>query len=151
MFSCEIYEIFRSSHRRCFMKKAVLKTFAIFTGKLQACNFIKERLQHMFCSEFCGIFKNAYFEERLLTAASDFLKQLQNSGEQLFFYWLFYGIPEFLGSGHKCWTLDSGRLTLVAGIWTLDAGRWMLWFCLIKLLKIIWVRISKDVMIKLIL
>ena len=28
------------------MKKAVLKNFAIFTGKLQACNFIEKRLQH---------------------------------------------------------------------------------------------------------
>ena len=27
------------------MKKAVLKYFAIFTGKLQACNFIEKRLQ----------------------------------------------------------------------------------------------------------
>ena len=43
MFSWEIYEIFGSSHRRCFMKKAVLKNFSIFAGKLQACNFIKNR------------------------------------------------------------------------------------------------------------
>ena len=28
-------------HRSCFMKKDVLKNFAIFTGKLQACNFVK--------------------------------------------------------------------------------------------------------------
>ena len=42
MFSWEIYEFFRSSHQRCFMKKAALKNFAIFTGgKLQACNFEK--------------------------------------------------------------------------------------------------------------
>ena len=34
MFSWEIYE------------KAVLKNFAVFPGKLQACNFIKNRLQH---------------------------------------------------------------------------------------------------------
>ena len=49
MFSWGIYEFFRSSYRRCFMKKAVLKIhnicFAIFTGKLQACNFIKNRPQ----------------------------------------------------------------------------------------------------------
>ena len=47
--------IIRSSHRRCSVKKAVLKEFANFTGKhrcwslflikLQA-NFIKKRLQH---------------------------------------------------------------------------------------------------------
>ena len=57
------------------MKKAVLKHFAIFTGKLQACNFIKKRFQHI-SSEYCEIFKNAYFEEHLLRAAFDFLKQL---------------------------------------------------------------------------
>ena len=44
MFSWEIYEFFRRNHQSCFMKKAVLKNFAIFCGKLQACNFIKKRL-----------------------------------------------------------------------------------------------------------
>ena len=44
----------------------------------------------MLSSEYCEIFKNTYFEEHLLTAASDFLKHLQNTGEQLFLYWLFY-------------------------------------------------------------
>ena len=51
--------IFRSSHRRCSIEKSVLKNFVIFTGKqlcwslffnkaadLQACNFIKRRLQY---------------------------------------------------------------------------------------------------------
>ena len=50
---------YRSSHPRCSIRKAVLKNFAIFTGKhlcwslcfnkvvyLQTCNFIKKRLQH---------------------------------------------------------------------------------------------------------
>ena len=40
----------------------------------------------MFSSEYCEIFKNTYFEENLLTAASDFLKQIQNSGEQQLLY-----------------------------------------------------------------
>ena len=53
--------IFRSSHRRCSMKKAILKHFAIFAGKQlcrllffnkvechQTCNFIKKRLQHRY-------------------------------------------------------------------------------------------------------
>ena len=35
-------------------------------------------------------------------------------------------IPEFLDSGRKSWTLDSGRWTLDAGLWTLDSGRWTL-------------------------
>ena len=37
IFSWEYYEYFRSSHRTCFMKKAAIKNFAIFTGKWQAC------------------------------------------------------------------------------------------------------------------
>ena len=40
----------------------------------------------MFSFEYCEIFKNTYFEEHLLRAASDFLKQLQNCGEQLLLY-----------------------------------------------------------------
>ena len=40
IFSREIYGFFKSIHRRCFMKKAVFKNFVMFTGKLQACNFI---------------------------------------------------------------------------------------------------------------
>ena len=36
------------------------------------------------------------------------------------------GIPEFLGSGRKCWTLDSGPWTLGPGRWTLHFGRWAL-------------------------
>ena len=73
----------------------------------------------------------------------------------------------------RCRTLDAGRWTLHTGLctldfarWTLDAGRWTLdsqlstldtvfdccrtesepsfWFCLIKLLKILWIRIFKD-------
>ena len=53
--------IFRSSHRRCSIKKAILKHFVIFTGKHlcwglffnkvaghQACDFIKKRLQHRY-------------------------------------------------------------------------------------------------------
>ena len=37
-----------------------------------------------------------------------------------------HGIPEFLDSGHKSWTLDSGRWTLDARLWMLDSGRWTL-------------------------
>ena len=53
--------IFRSSHWRCSIKKAILKHFVIFAGKHlcwglffnrvaghQTCNFIKERLQHRY-------------------------------------------------------------------------------------------------------
>ena len=53
--------IFRSSHRRCSIKKAILKHFVIFTGKHlcrglffnkvaghQVCNFVKKRLLHRY-------------------------------------------------------------------------------------------------------
>ena len=46
MFSWGIYEFFTSTHRSSFMKNVDLKNFAKFTGILQACNFIKNRLQH---------------------------------------------------------------------------------------------------------
>ena len=50
----------RSSHRRCSIKKSVLKSFAIFTEnqlrlnlsvkncRPSACNFIEKRLQHRY-------------------------------------------------------------------------------------------------------
>ena len=44
------------------------------------------------------------------------------------FFWEKNGISEFLDSGRKCWTLDSGRWTLEAGFWTLEASLWTLSF-----------------------
>ena len=40
--------------------------------------------------EFWEIFKSTYFKEHLLTASSDLLKQLKNSGELLLLYRLLY-------------------------------------------------------------
>ena len=37
---------------------------------LQMCNFIKKSLHHEFFCEYCKIFKNIYFEEHLIKAAS---------------------------------------------------------------------------------
>ena len=50
-----LFSLIGSSHRRCSIKRAVLK-FAIFThgntcvgvSETEACNFIKKRLQHRF-------------------------------------------------------------------------------------------------------
>ena len=44
---------------------------------------LKQVLTQVLSCEYYEIFKNTYFEDHLLTAASDFLKQLQNSGKQL--------------------------------------------------------------------
>ena len=58
------------------------------------------------------------------------------------------------------WTLDVGLWILDATLWTLGSGHWALFriesepslcFSLVKLFKILWVRISEDLMVKLIL
>ena len=46
--------------------------------------------------------------------------------QKMYYFYFFLGIPEFLDSGPKSWTLDSGRWTLDSGHWTLDAGLWTL-------------------------
>ena len=137
----------------------------LFDGLLQSICF------RMFCSKHSITFENTYLAScwfhgvevlyikfRWHTGISGL--QTQELGAGL---WT-------LDSG--CWTLDTGRWTLDAvlwtldtGLWTLDAGRWALdtivdcfrtkseasfWFCLIKLLKILWARISKDLMITLV-
>ena len=69
---------FRSSHRRCSVRKGVFRNFAKFTGKHLcqslffnkvaglACNFIKkETLAQVFSCEFCEISKNTFFTEHL--------------------------------------------------------------------------------------
>ena len=77
---------FRSSHRRCSVRKVVLRNFAKFTGKHlyqslflnkaaglrpEACNFIKkETLAQVFFCEFCEISKNTFFIEHLWAIAS---------------------------------------------------------------------------------
>ena len=52
MFSWEIYELFRSSHRRYFMKKDVLKKFR---NMHRDCG--KDTPTQMFSAEYCEIFK----------------------------------------------------------------------------------------------
>ena len=71
----------KSSHRRCSIKKAVLKNFAIFKGKhltwslflinLQAWRSatLKKTPTQLFSFEFCEIFKNTYSEEHVRTTA----------------------------------------------------------------------------------
>ena len=65
-----------------------------------------------------------------LAASLEPLAHRRNVASLSFFYGYYFGrcssevgIPEFLGSGRKSWTLDSGRWALNAGIWTLDSGR----------------------------
>ena len=78
-----IFEKTRSSHRRCSVRKGVLRNFAKFTGncarvsffnrvEAEACNFIKqETLAQVFSCEFCEISNNTFFAEHLRATASD--------------------------------------------------------------------------------
>ena len=72
------------------MKKAVHKISPYTQESCRPATSLKTDTQlfptQLFSSEYCENFKNTYFEEHLLTAASDFLKRLQNSGEQLLLY-----------------------------------------------------------------
>ena len=70
------FEIIRSSHHRCSVKKDVLRNFTKFIGKhlcqslilINFFNFIKkETLTQVFSCEFCEIFKNTFFTEHLWT------------------------------------------------------------------------------------
>ena len=72
------------SHRRCFVKKRVLKNFINFKGKHLCWSFFLIKLQTLRCTtlskrnsntsvscEICEIFKNTYFKENLPPAASN--------------------------------------------------------------------------------
>ena len=60
----------RSSHRRCFVGKGVLRNFWTFTVA-SACNFIKkEALAQVFSCKFCKISRNTFFTEHLWMTAS---------------------------------------------------------------------------------
>ena len=64
----------RTSYRRCSIKKCSWKFCKFYrkTSVPEYCNFIKKETprQYFFC-EFCKIFKNIFFTERLWTTASD--------------------------------------------------------------------------------
>ena len=68
--------MFRSSHRRCSVRKGVLRIFTKFSGKhlcqrSEACNFIKkETLARVFSCEFREISENSLFYRTHLVAAS---------------------------------------------------------------------------------
>ena len=60
------------------MRKTVLKNFAIFTGKTQACNFIKNRPQHR-CFPLISKFKMAeastFFNEENMKVIRNIFKE----------------------------------------------------------------------------
>ena len=70
------FDMFRSNHRGCFVKKIFLEILQKFTGK-RLCQspilikFIKkETLAQVFPCEFCEISKNTFFTEHLWATAS---------------------------------------------------------------------------------
>ena len=63
----------RISHRRCSVRKGVLRNFAKFTGKhlCQSLFFKKETLSQVLSCEFCEISKNIFSTEHLWMTASE--------------------------------------------------------------------------------
>ena len=59
--SCQVKseKTFRSSHRRCSVRKGVLRTFAKFTGK----HLCQGLLAQMFSCKFCESSKNTFFTD----------------------------------------------------------------------------------------
>ena len=72
--------IYRSSHRRCFVRKDFLRNCAKVTGKYLfqrlyswVCNFIKiETPAQVFSYKFCETSKNTFFAEHVWAAASKY-------------------------------------------------------------------------------
>ena len=64
--------ISRSSHKSCSIEKAVLKYFAIFTGKHLCWSLllIDCGTDLQFSCEYCKTFMNTYFDENLGTTVS---------------------------------------------------------------------------------
>ena len=67
----DIIPAFRSSHRKCSVRKGVLRNFGPGC-RPQACNFIKiETMAQVFSYEFCEISKNTFFTEHVWAIASE--------------------------------------------------------------------------------
>ena len=62
----------RSSHRRCFVRKPVLRCFAKFTGKHLGQTLLQALVQ-VFSCKFCEIYKNTFFTDHIWTTASEAL------------------------------------------------------------------------------
>ena len=70
---------------RCFRKKLSLRISQYSQESCRHATLLKKESNTGFF-QYCKFFKNIYFEEHLLTAAFDFLKQRQNTDEQLLLY-----------------------------------------------------------------
>ena len=59
------------SHPRCFVKKAVLRNFVKYTGRIK-----KEALTQVFFGEFWEISKKTFFTKDLWTTGSDLISKI---------------------------------------------------------------------------
>ena len=111
------FDKIRSTHRRCSVKKSVLRNFAKVTGKYLcqslffnkvaglACNFIKkESLAQVFSCEFCEISENTFFHRRPLAAASEISDIDFHSKKKLNFFCISLVILAMMVGSE--WTLD---------------------------------------------
>ena len=75
----DVATMFSSSHQKCFIKKAFLNIFAIFTQKHLCWSHLREILTHEFSCEYCETFTNSYFEEHPQTAAFLFFLSMRTN------------------------------------------------------------------------
>ena len=72
--------IYRSSHRKCSVRKGVLRNLTKFTGKYLCQSlyynkdFNKETLEQVFSCKICEISKNTFFTEHFWAAASWYME-----------------------------------------------------------------------------
>ena len=82
-----------SSHHKCSIKIAILKSSTIFTGKHLCWSFFWIKLQEtptqVFSCECCEVFKNTFFKKHLRTSASVHFK-IQNPIQPLAVKYLRY-------------------------------------------------------------
>ena len=80
---------YRSSYRRCSVRKDVLRNFSKFIGKnpslffnevagLRPATLLKKRLAQLFSCKFCGISNNTFFTEHLCATASEDTHTINN-------------------------------------------------------------------------
>ena len=122
----------KSSHRRCSIRKGVLRNFAKFTGKdlWQSLSFNKvtglrpatllkkETLVQMFSCEFCEISKNIFFTEHLWETASG-VPMILCSFMETFIEVFIYCFP----------VKKAGNLICRIEIWLLLQFIWLEIFC----------------------
>ena len=79
------WNIYRSSHRRCSVRKGVLRNFAKFAGKHLCQSLFVNKVAGL---KFCEISKNTFFTEKLRATASAYTIICNGSFKKRSFLWL---------------------------------------------------------------